>query len=165
MKNLEIRKRAISIAVAAVIGVASYRLVDGITSFSQPPKADLAYSTYHVGNIYIGSPSFLDNLDVTKEDILIEDHRHEPNPFVRIRDSYKIKSRAQRFQIIDGIIAYEYDNPSDWNRENDRKALEAEWKVHNMFYELDLARNHTRDVDLDNGDKYIYEKTLIRYIA
>ena len=165
MKNLDIRKRAISIAVAAVIGVANYRFVDGITSYSQPPKSNLAYSTYHVGNIYIGSPGFLDNLDVTKDDILIEDHRHEPNPFVRIRDSYKITSRAQRLQIIDGIIAYEYDNPSNWNRGNDRNALEAEWEVHNMFYKFNLAESHTRDVDFDNGDKYIYEKTPIKYLV
>lgn len=163
MKNLNIRKKALSIAVAAVFGISGYHIVDDISSYSQPPKSDLAYSTYHRGNVYIGSSYFLDSLDVSEDDILIEDHRYSANPSFCIRDSYKIKSSAQRYQIIDGIIAYENEYPSNWDRENDRDALEAEWEVHNICYGLNLAENHTKDVDLDNRDKNIYEKTLIKY--
>ena len=46
------------------------------------------------------------------------------------------------------LIIYDTENPSNWNRSY--VSILREWKAHNAMYNLGVARNRTKDVDLDS---------------
>ncbi len=69
-----------------------------------------------------------------------------------IIDSYKVSSKEDRHSICKII---EQAGLTERSHEN----LSAEWKVHNMAYDMRIARGHAKDVDLDyDGDPRFYVK-------
>lgn len=67
---------------------------------------------------------------------------------VRIVDSYKVKEKDMRSILC--MFLYEvgtiYERPIySWIKE---------WKAHNRLYKLGLFRNHTRDCDLEENEKW-----------
>ena len=73
-----------------------------------------------------------------------------------IKDSYKIP-KCYIKDVLRALMK-EVDNPSvAINRIPLNKMIE-EWKAHNLLYELHIARNRTKDVDLD-----IFESDLRRF--
>lgn len=76
---------------------------------------------------------------------------------VQIKDSYRIKNRAERLAVLK-IIRNELQERELSNRSI--TSMEGEWVLHNMVYRLG-ERNHSPDVDLDyNCDSRWYVALL-----
>ena len=125
------------------------------TSCSSDAKESDAYSEYSKGNIYIGNREFLNNLsNVEEDDILILDKRSGKDPDMKIYNSYLIMDSEIIDEVLDVILRYESENPSDWNRT--KKTMKKEWYIHNILYYLNFNRERTKDVDLNNNDEEFY---------
>lgn len=118
-----------------------------------------AFDKYSKGQVYIGNKEFLDNLDnINETDILVEDQRNSNNPSMKIRNSYLITDSNTRNEILNILLNYEKQDPSDWDRTIE--TMDLEWEAHNVLYYLNYKKDHTTDVDLDNEDEKKYEKLL-----
>ena len=93
-------------------------------------------------------------------DIYIIDDRKSLNPDMAICDSHKIRDKKFMNEIIDLLLEYEKENPSNWNRT--KESMINEWIMHNISYDLDFKRESTERVDLDNKDEKKYSLTLFR---
>lgn len=113
------------------------------------------YSEYSKGNVYIGNIDYLNTLDVNENDILILDKRDDEDPDIKIYDSYLILDSNVIEEILDIILAYEKENPSNWNRT--KSTMRTEWFFHNLAYYLNYQRDRTKDVDLNNYDEENYK--------
>ena len=83
---------------------------------------------------------------------------------IQIQDSYKI-SKHEFDNIINQI---KHDLPEHVVSKNrSTKSLKYEWAVHNLLYNLNIARSHTKDVDfnypLSTIEKIVY--TLFGWIC
>jgi hypothetical protein len=104
------------------------------------------------GKIYIGNENYLKSLkNVGDEDILILDQRYLKNPNIRIYNSYLIDDVSVINYVLDYILEYEKNNPSNWNRT--KVSMRREWLLHNMAYKVNYNRGRTKDLDLDNEDE------------
>ena len=85
--------------------------------------------------------------------VRVVDDRYEGNPSFQIRDSFLIRSRERKREILDVLIAYNSAHPTNptWNRTIG--SLEKEWNLHNLAYRLHVYRKSARHVDLDNRDE------------
>ena len=77
---------------------------------------------------------------------------------MKIKNSYLILDSKTRKEILESLIKYENENPSNWNRTIE--TMELEWEAHNILYYLNYKKDHTTDVDLDNNDEDKYLKIL-----
>ena len=86
-------------------------------------------------------------------DVLVLDDRRTGNPSFQIRDSHAVKSGARKREILQAIVDYDANGPTDppWRRSMD--SLLREWKLHNLAFLLHVYRRSARDVDLDNRDE------------
>lgn len=116
---------------------------------------------YDIGKVYIGNQSYLDSLDNTSNtDILVLDQRENNDPNIKIIDSYKINNLEEMDYILNEIIKYEKNNPSEWSRTI--KSMKNEWMIHNLSYYLNYKIDHSKDVDLNNNDEDKYAKVLFK---
>ena len=107
------------------------------------------------GKIYIGNKQYLESIkNVTEDDILILDQRNLKNPNIRIYNSYLIDDVAIMDYVIDYLLEYEKNNPSNWNRT--KVSMRREWLFHNMAYKVNVDRERTQHLDLDNADETKY---------
>lgn len=115
---------------------------------------------YSKGKIYIGDDAYLSSLEnVEENDILVLDERKEYDPNMKIYDSYKINNIDDLEEILNVLLNYEKNNPSDWNRT--LKSMRNEWLYHNVLYFINYQRDRTKDVDLNNVDEKTYVKAII----
>lgn len=64
---------------------------------------------------------------------------------IRISDSYEVSKHG--FDAILDDLKHRHPDCEVWHRS--RWSLKAEWAVHNALYSLGIAREHTKDVDLN----------------
>ena len=74
---------------------------------------------------------------------------------IHIIDSYKIKSRKEKRQILEGLKETEPGCQVLKNRK--MCSLINEWTAHNRLYRLGLYKSHTKDVDLNENNSIIEE--------
>ena len=114
-----------------------------------------------LGNIYIGDEEYLESLEnVGEKDVIIVDQRKSEDPNMKILDSYKIKSVTEMDCVLQELLKYEEENPTDWDRTYD--SMKNEWIIHNISYLLHYDRERTKDVDLNNKDENVYKKVLLK---
>lgn len=122
---------------------------------------DDAYIRYSNGKVFIGSEQYLRNLtDLQDGDILVEDLRDASDPNFRIYDSYKVKDKNDRDEILEILCRYEECHPSNWNRTIE--SMRLEWLMHNISYYFNYDTKRTTDVDLNNNDELLYNDDLIK---
>ena len=121
-----------------------------------------AYACYRDGNIYIGDEKFLRSIECNPEDILICDIREAKDSEFKIYDSYKIRDKESRNEIIEVLMHYEKENPSKWCRT--KESMRLEWYIHNILHDLNIERDRSSSVDLDNDDEKTYDNKLLRKI-
>jgi hypothetical protein len=109
------------------------------------------YTTYSNGDVYIADKETIKNIIVKSDDVYIVDERDTEDPNICICNSYRIRSLKQINEILDIILEYEEKNPSPWDRS--KESLYNEWILHNIGYELDIKRQRTMNVDLNNKDE------------
>lgn len=77
---------------------------------------------------------------------------------LHIEDSFKVRKREMKAVLLHIFLA-EYGSLSKvWQRSS--FSLQMEWIVHNFCYSLGIAKERTKDVDLDNPcnlPEWVYE--------
>lgn len=68
-------------------------------------------------------------------------------------DGYKYTSFEKMNHILDFARTFYPENKVLATRSN--KSLIAEWRVHNMLYDMHVLRSRTKDVDLNLNSKFI----------
>ena len=120
------------------------------------------YTTYSGGNIYIADKDTIMNVLVESNDIYVIDERNGTNPNMVVVNSYKIRSLKQIEELIDTLLQYEEENPSDWDRT--KSSLYNEILLHNLGFDLGIEKIRTRNVDFDNNDQDKFESPILRRI-
>lgn len=115
---------------------------------------------YPDGCIYIGDDDYLDSISTNEGDVLVEDLRIGNDPDMCIHDSYKIKDKDDRNDILEVICLYEEMYPTEWDRSIE--SMRLEWFMHNLGHEFDYKKDHSDDVDLDNDDEEKYDNKVLR---
>ena len=121
------------------------------------PKSIAPAGTYGNGSgyVYIVADDQLNEIQKDKEPnvAIIVDKRNNTDPNMQIIESYKISNKKQQSEIIDIMIDYNTNNPSNpgWNRT--KESLLKEWEIHNTVYALGFYRSHTADCDFNNADE------------
>lgn len=121
-----------------------------------------AYACYRDGNIYIGDEEYLESIDCNPEDVLVCDKRDCSDSNFKIYDSYRITDKESRNDIIEVLLKYEEEHPTDWERT--KESMRLEWYIHNISHDLNFALSNTSDVDLDNDDEKVYDSKILRKI-
>ncbi len=127
-----------------------------------PTETICPYTTYGNRNIYIADEETIKRIIVESNDIYIIDERDEKDPNMCICNSHLIKSTQEIEDIIDILLQYEKENPSDWERTRD--SLINEWIMHNLGFDFGIKRLRTRNVDLNNADEENYDDLILSRI-
>lgn len=122
--------------------------------------------TYNRGNIYVCKA--LTNVDKVYEvcnenDVVVVDQCDLKDPNMKIVSSYKITDKEEMKQILN--VIKDYCNDKHSNFERSIKSMQNEWIVHNICSNLSIKRDHTDDVDLNNGDESLYNSKIIGKIV
>lgn len=122
------------------------------------------FGKYSKGKIYIGDINFLKALNNKENgDVLVLDARDsKDDPCLKILDSSSIIDEKDRDDIIKVLCRYEELFPSDWKRSFD--SMKIEWYVHNLLYYLNIERDRTKDVDLNNADEEMYNNKVLKKV-
>jgi hypothetical protein len=112
------------------------------------------YATYSNGNIYIANSDVIKQIIVDSSDVYIIDNRFSTNPNICICNSYKINNKNDIDEILDILLKYEEEYPSQWNR--DFITMRREWIMHNLCYYFEVEKYRTAEVDLNNDDEEMY---------
>lgn len=79
------------------------------------------------------------------------------NPNMQIYESYLIRSSSQKEAIVDIMIRYDLDNPSQiaWNRTKD--SLLSEWEIHNFAADFGYGRALSTDFDRNEENYSVWD--------
>lgn len=91
--------------------------------------------------------------DDSAGDVLVLDDRDTGNPSFQILRSYAVRAVADKREILDAIIAFDRENPSERPWRRSVQSLLKEWNLHNLAYRLHFYRKSAANVDLDNYDE------------
>ena len=106
-------------------------------------------------DIYIVGKDYAEeNVNDNTSNIYIIDDRFDKDPDISICNSYKYKSIEDIDTILNMLLEYEKNNPTEWNRSF--KSMKDEWLMHNFCYYMHLQKDRTKQVDFNNGDEEIY---------
>ena len=125
-------------------------------------KDSNAYASYDEGLIFVGDKEYLKGITYHEGDILVEDQRDGDDPNFLIYNSYKVNDKDDRNDILNVLLEYEKEYPSDWDRSIE--SMRQEWLFHNMGYYFNYKTDHTTDIDIDNDDEDKYNKKILSYI-
>ena len=118
-----------------------------------------AYARYEDGNIYIGDEEYINSLtNICENDILVVDERNSTDPNFKIIDSYRIKDKDIRNDIICAICDYNNEYPCNYYRSIE--SMRLEWFVHNIAYHLNYEVDRTRDVDFEISEEDDYDNKV-----
>jgi hypothetical protein len=119
------------------------------------------YIKYTDGNIYIGDEDYLDSItELGPYDFKVLDDRSSNDPDLKVYDSYKTINPVSIAEVVDALLSYEDQYPSDWNRS--KHSLFNEWISHNIMFYFGYKTHRTTDVDLNNGDEEVYKIKLLK---
>ncbi len=124
-----------------------------------------SYINYNDKKVIIVSDDYLNYIfDKESNNIYVIDFRYRKNSNFEIVESYKIHDKSEMEDIINMLISYEQENPSNWNRSFD--SMINEWQIHNICYYIGHDIDSTEHVDLDNNDEDKYKsKNLTRLLG
>lgn len=121
---------------------------------------DDIYATCNDKKIYIGDESYIESIrDICSNNIYIIDSRDANEPDMKICSSYSIINNKEKSEILDLLLKYESDYPSDWNRT--KESMYNEWIIHNICYFISIKRERTETVDLDNKDENKFNSKVL----
>ena len=115
------------------------------------------YGTYSNGNIIIISDEKY--IIEKNNDLYIIDNRNTSDPNIKIYNSYKVTSLDEMKEILQMLINYENNYPSNWNRT--LESMKNEWYIHNLFYKMHINEESARTVDLNNDDQNFYQSKIL----
>jgi hypothetical protein len=124
-----------------------------------PSESNIDNYNIRLGKIYIGDQDYLDSIEtINSNDILVLDLRSHSDPDMKVIDSYKITDPISMDKVINTILEYENNDPSEWQRTYD--SMKYEWVMHNFAYYMNYQLERSKDVDFNNNDEFKYSKSL-----
>lgn len=161
MKNLDFKRSLLAITSSFVI-VSLASTVEEIPANYEiiSDEENAAFAKYRNGFIYIGDEQTIREISqyANEFDILVIDERSTVDPNMIIIDSYRIKNKQDKCDIISCLLEYEKMYPSAWDRSFETMCLE--WDIHNILYTIEYEQDRTKSVDLNNDDEYTYSLFL-----
>lgn len=129
--------------------------------YNEVPYETIApYTTYSKGSVYIADAETIKRIIVDSCDLyVIDDRGNEKNPDMCICNSYKIRSKEDIREIVEILLQYESEFPSDWERT--AESMYNEIRMHNKGFDLGYKETRTRDVDLDNNDEEKFNNPML----
>ena len=85
--------------------------------------------------------------------VVVFDNRYSSNnPSMQIFNSYKITDEKVKIDILNALLTYDEEHPSEceWGRSVD--SMKIEWDAHNDIYSI-YANERCQHVDLDHNDE------------
>ena len=74
---------------------------------------------------------------------------------IRVFDSYKVNNKSDIIECVIALLAIpEFDEFEKAGFRRRVPSMVREWAAHNFMYEKGYAVDHTKDVDLDNGESW-----------
>jgi len=123
-------------------------------------NSESPYAFYRNGKIYICNDKIIESIrDDSTNDIYVIDQRNGIDPNLKICNSYEINNPVEMNRILNVLLEYEREYPSNWNRS--LTSMRREWLAHNICYYFDVEKYRTAEVDLNNKDENKY-LTLIK---
>lgn len=163
MRKIVNKKFFLVVSMITLLSVNQYMKDDYDVQYEILSEDEDAFARYSNGLVYIGDKDYINSLkNVDENDVLVIDLRDSDNPDLQVVDSYRIKDKSDRREIVEILYAYEKMYPSSWDRTPD--TMEFEWKIHNFSYKCNFKKNDTTDVDFDNNDGKFYESKIIRFV-
>ena len=161
--NKELRRRicAVISSYIVLIGcyVSSWHRNEVTYNNSYQYQSEDPYAYFRNGKIYICSAEVIDRIrDDNTQDIYIIDQRDNKDPNMRICNSYEIVDPIDIYKIINILLRYEREYPSEWNRTIISMILE--WLGHDASYYCGFETHRTAEVDLNNADEKQYRLTI-----
>ena len=154
---MSIKKRVLSFGTAIVM----------LFFLQQSKRRDKDYHfengsiKYTDGTIYIGDEDYLESItDLGPFDFLVLDERDAEDPNLKVYDSYKLFNPISIAEVVDALLSYEDQLPSDWNRS--KVSLVNEWLSHDLMHFLGYKTHRTTDVDLNNKDEEVYKIKVLK---
>ncbi len=161
-------KRKTKIFIATIIGCITFFCLkpsDHIQMLTYPTICDADYDEDHLRFANIKDMDIYITPDINfmppkEDDIVIIDLRDEKED-IKILSSHKINDPILQSSIIDIILKYNLENPSNkpWIRTKD--SLQNEWLAHNLAYAFCYERERTADVDFENKEEEDYKIKLL----
>lgn len=119
-----------------------------------------SYINYDDKKIIIVNKDYFDYVyDKESNNIYIIDYRNNKNSNFEIVESYKISNKSEMEEIINMLLEYEKENPSNWNRSFN--SMLNEWQIHNICHYFGYDIESTEHVDLDNNDENKYKSKVL----
>lgn len=170
MRNLKLHKPIIMLATVSIVLVTSSHNSNVYNSeYTINPEYTLSdtilpFATCSAGDVYICNRNDADRMELEEENnfVLVIDEREKQDPNIRIQDSASINDTNQMAAVLEVVQKYNELYPSKWNRSTD--AMMNEWKIHNICSDLSVMPSHTKDVDLNNKDEYLYKSKILTKI-
>ena len=112
----------------------------------------------------ISLPNKSDKIEVnynyipSKNNVTIIDERDIFDPNVEILNSYRINDVFKMMDIINEILEYEKNDPSNWDR--NKYGMLLEWAIHNMAYNLGFFTESSASVDFSSFEENFYSLGL-----
>ena len=122
----------------------------------------IPFATYSNGNVYICNKEIIAKLVQEENDIYIIDQRNSSDPNFCICSSHQITSKEQRNEILELLLEYERQYPTNWDRSIE--SMRNEWAIHNICYDLGIKTTSSVDVDLNNQDEEKYNSKVLTRI-
>lgn len=162
MKNNKLKRDIIILLLSLGIYSTYKYLTKYEPSYEILSEDEDAYAKYDGGLIYIGGRMYIRSLidNVSDGDILVIDRRLADDPNMTILDSYRITNKDDIKDILNCLLAYENEFPTNWDRTF--TSMVTEWEAHNFLYRLHYQRYRTDDVDLNNADEDVYNNIALK---
>ena len=120
-----------------------------------------AFAKCSCGTIYIGDKEYLKQFALEDHVILVEDERDsKKDPNMRIYNSCAISNAQDRNDVLEVLLEYERQHPSNWDRTIE--AMRFEWLMHNISYDFCYQEHRTESVDLNNNDEGKYDNKILQ---
>ena len=110
------------------------------------------------GEVIIVKPEDQGNVILDQGDVLVIDKRDDTdNPNMQVVNSFSIIGETKMNFVIDAMLEYNLDNPSETPWIRSRESMLIEWRMHNFAYRLLFFDSNKRlraaSVDFDNNDE------------
>ena len=165
MKKNRLRNGLIFIGILVVLLTRYNKDYEYSPNYEIVEEVGHEFAKYSEGKVFIGTKRELIGLidEIGENDIVVIDQRrNNSDPNMRIVDSYKVKDKEIRNEILEIICKYEEKYPTVWDRTIETMRLE--WYMHNVSFLLNHQIDRTGDVDLDNDDEEYYNIKLLNKI-
>ncbi len=157
--NQDKRRRIYALISAYIMLIgcyfSSWKKQDVVYNESYQYQSSDPYAYFGNGKVYICDEYTIGQIrDDSTNDFYIVDSRSNRDPDIKICNSYEVLDPIKMYKLLNILLRYESEYPSEWNRSLISMILE--WMGHNFGYYSNIEQHRTSEVDLNNADENKY---------